>query len=632
MSAKTIRTPTLHRVFELDRATVDEKARTVELSFSSEAPVERWFGVEILDHSPSSVDLSRLNSGGALLMDHNTRDLVGVVVDGSAKIGSDKKGRAVVRFGKSARAQEIFEDVQSGIRRLVSTGYRIEKLVTEKVEKGVETLRAMSWTPLEISLVSVPADPTVGVGRGEENQFETVVEPLKRESRFMETTPSPAPPPVATPSPAPIPRSAEYNATFAEIEAIGEQLKKRGVPGIDALTTRALTTKMDVEAFRAEAFKLLPAVQPIRAAEPLDVKPKDWARYSITRAIRMQLPGQKRDGIEEEINQEIAMKGGARAEGVWVPREAMVLAGQQRNFIAGTGTLGGMLVQTDNLGSQFIELLRNRALVSGLGARMINLSNPVTIPRQNAAGAVNWVGETVAATLSTGNFTQITLTPLGLSAFQQYGKQLLSESDPSIDALIRDDIMQIIALEIDRVVFHGTGSPQPTGITATTGVTTIALGANGSAFTVANGRASMVSLETAVAVANADVGNIAYVSNPRVRGRLKMIDESAATNTAQWVWKQSGGRGEVNGYMAAVTNQISAIQTQGTATTICSSVFFGNWQDILIASFNNGATDLLIDPYTLGANAVVRVIARHWADMAIRHPASFAVLLGVLDA
>jgi HK97 family phage major capsid protein len=289
------------------------------------------------------------------------------------------------------------------------------------------------------------------------------------------------------------------------------------------------------------------------------------------------------------------------------------------------------LVETQNAGNQFIELLRNRAKTMQLGARSINLSNPVTIPRQNAAGSVNWVGETVAATLSIGNFTQITLTPLGLSAFQQYGKQLLFESDPSIDALIRDDIMQIIALEIDRVVLHGTGSSQPTGITATTGVTTIAIGANGGAFTVANGRSSMVSLETAVATSNADAGSLAYLTNAKMRGRLKMIDQNLATAAADWVWK-GGPAGEVNGYRAEVSNQVSAIQTQGTATTICSSVFFGNWNEVLVASFNNGATDLVVDPYTLAVNGVVRVIARHWADVAIRHGQSFSVLLGALDS
>jgi HK97 family phage major capsid protein len=638
-AAKTIKTPVLHRSYEFDRATVNAEARTVELSFSSEIPVDRWFGVEILDHNPSSVDLSRINSGGPLLLDHNTRDQIGVI--DKARIDADKKGRATVRFGKSARAEEIFQDVKDGIRRLVSVGYRIDKMVTEKVEKGVETLRAMSWTPLEISLVAVPADPSVGIGRDDQrNEFETVIEPSEQMKRNLLLDPAPAnaaggggapaaPAPTAGVDTFRAEGAANERKRISEINAIAPRLSGK-VPNIAEMANRAIEANTPLDTFRAEAMNALPAAQPIRAAEPLDVKPKDWARYSITRALRMQLPGQKRDGFENEINEEIAMKGGLRAEGLWVPREAMVLAG--RNFIAGTGTLGGMLVDTQNLGSQFIELLRNRALVSQLGARMLNLSNPVTIPRQNAAGAVNWVGETVAATLSTGNFTQITLTPLGLSAFQQYGKQLLSESDPSIDALIRDDIMQIIALEIDRVVFHGTGSPQPTGITGTTGVTTIALGANGSAFTVANGRSSVVSLETAVATSNADVGNIAYVTNAKMRGRLKMIDENLATAAASWVWRQTNGRGEVNGYRAEVTNQISAIQTQGTATTICSSVFFGNWQDILIASFNNGATDILVDPYTLGANAVVRVIARHWADVAIRHPASFAVLLGILDS
>lgn len=644
--AKKIKTPVLLREFELDRASVNEADRTVELSFSSEAPVERWFGVEILDHSPSSVDLSRLNNGGALLMDHNTRDQVGVIEPKSAKIAADRRGRAVVRFSKSARAEEIFQDVKDGIRRLVSVGYRIDKLVTEKVEKGVETLRAMSWTPLEISLVSVPADPTVGVGRSEESRhFETEVEPLpsptpvepmKRSVLLLD--PAPAGTAGGGTAPAPAAGNPEQHrgergtlSQNAEIEAIATILEKRGVK-IGDLANRALLTNMSVDGFRTEAMKLLPEVQPVRQAQPIDAKPKDWARYSITRACRMQMPGEKRDGIEEEFNQEVALKGGVRAAGLWVPREAFAMhAVQGRNFVAGTGTLGGMLVDTQNLGSMFIELLRNRAKTAMLGARMINLSNPVTIPRQNAAGSVNWVGETVAATLSTGNFTQMTLTPNGLSAFQQYGKQLLFESDPSIDGLIREDIMQIIALEIDRVVLHGTGSGQPTGITGTTGVTTIALGANGAAFSVANGRASMVSLETAVASANADVDNMAYLTNAQMRGRLKMIDENLTTQSASWVWK--GGRnGEVNGYRAEVSQQVASNQTQGTATTICSSVFFGNWAEVLVAQFNNGATDLIVDPYTLAANAVVRVIARHWVDIGIRHGQSFGVLLGCLNS
>src|SRR5690606_30659300 len=120
-----------------------ENARTVPLSFSSEAPVGRWFGEEILDHSSSSVRLGRLNNGGALLMDHDRNDQIGVVE--SAKIDKDRKGRAIVRFGRSARAQEIFQDVLDGIRRLVSVGYRIHKTETETRSGGVEIVRVVDW-------------------------------------------------------------------------------------------------------------------------------------------------------------------------------------------------------------------------------------------------------------------------------------------------------------------------------------------------------------------------------------------------------------------------------------------------------------------------------------------------------
>lgn len=616
MQAKTLKTPVMTRQFELDRAGIDESKRTVALSFSSETPVERWFGVEILDHNPSSVDLSRLNAGGALLMDHSTRDQIGVVE--SSTIDTDKKGRAVVRFGKSARAEEIFQDVKDGIRRLVSVGYRIDKMVTEKVEKGLETLRAVAWTPLEISLVSVPADPNVGVGRSEEkSQFETVIEPLKG-NRNMETSTVTATSPAPAPAPTPGLRIGnEYNAAFSEIEAIGEALKKRGVQGIDALQSRAICDKMDVETFRKEAFKLLPKLEPVRAAEPLDVKPKEWARYSIARAIVGKLNG-KLEGFEAEMNQECALKHGRQADGFWVPDEVM-----SRNAVVGTGTLGGMLVQTDNLASQFIEVLRNKSQVLNLGARVLNLSRQCTIPRQSGALTANWVGETVASTLSGVQLQQLTLTPQAISANVQYAKMLLMESDPSIDSILRDDIAAQLAIAIDLAALHGTGSGQPTGIIATTGIGSVLLATDGLAINNTTAYPAMVSLESVVATANADQGALAYLMRPTIRGALKTTVRFASTNTPVWE------KGEVNGYRAEVTNQVSKLLTTGTATTISTPVFFGNWNELIVANF--GSTDLVVDPYTAGANGVVRLYARRWVDIGLRHPASFAVLGGVLN-
>jgi HK97 family phage major capsid protein len=169
---------TCYRSFEIQRAEMSEDNRTVSLSFSSETPVEqynwdigRYF--EVLDHNPDSVDMSRLRASAPLLMDHNRSDQVGVVESAEIK---DRKGVAMVRFGKSERANEIFQDVKDGIRRLVSVGYRVSKLVTEKVENEVETLRAMRWMPMEISIVSIPADTSVGIGRQEKTENLTSVE------------------------------------------------------------------------------------------------------------------------------------------------------------------------------------------------------------------------------------------------------------------------------------------------------------------------------------------------------------------------------------------------------------------------------------------------------------------------
>ena len=154
------------RSFAVDRAAVDETARTVELAFSSEAPYERFWGVEILDHTPAAVNLERLASAAPLLVNHDTDDQVGVIE--SVRIDADRVGRAVVRFGRSARAEEIFRDVLDGIRKNVSVGYMIDDLVLAEKSGDTETYRVTRWTPYEVSLVPVPADFSVGVGRAAE--------------------------------------------------------------------------------------------------------------------------------------------------------------------------------------------------------------------------------------------------------------------------------------------------------------------------------------------------------------------------------------------------------------------------------------------------------------------------------
>ena len=167
---KIVKTKKYTRNAEFASGDIDHEKRTVQLSFSSELPVERHFGDEILDHSPESVDMSRLQNGAPVLVDH-AGDQIGVVE--TAEIAPDKRGYATLRFGNSQRAKDVFADIIDGIRKNVSFGYQIREMIEEV--KGV--FRAIDWLPFEISIVSTPADPTIGIGRDmDDSEIETVVQ------------------------------------------------------------------------------------------------------------------------------------------------------------------------------------------------------------------------------------------------------------------------------------------------------------------------------------------------------------------------------------------------------------------------------------------------------------------------
>jgi hypothetical protein len=219
-------------------------ARTVELSFSSEHPVQRGWGTEILSHEKESVDLSRLNSGAAALLDHDPTKFVGKVE--SARIAA-KRGKATIRFGKSALANEVWQDVQDGVRQLVSVGYTIDQ--TEDLGSG--SYRVTKWTPYEISFVSVPADPNVGVGRSHP-MIDTM--PDDNNDNFSKLCGL---------------RSNDCTASQEqvrrrEIEALGEAI---GKPDAIEFAKRAIVSGLSVNEYRAEILKNMKPIELIPASD-----------------------------------------------------------------------------------------------------------------------------------------------------------------------------------------------------------------------------------------------------------------------------------------------------------------------------------------------------------------------------
>jgi len=160
------------RNFNVKSGNIDEEARTVELSFSSELPVQRYFGNEILDHSEGSVDLSRLNNGAAVLEDHYSSQ-IGKVVSATIENG---RGLARLMFSRVGRGAEVFQDIVDGIRENISVGYQIKDLTRVEDIDGEPTYRSMNWMPYEISVVGPPADTTVGIGRSKTDVNEIEVD------------------------------------------------------------------------------------------------------------------------------------------------------------------------------------------------------------------------------------------------------------------------------------------------------------------------------------------------------------------------------------------------------------------------------------------------------------------------
>ena len=633
MPDKVIKTELFQRQLTLSREQINEEARTVELSFSSETPVERWFGDEILDHSPESVRLARLQDGGPVLVDHDRRDHVGVIE--SVEIRDDRRGYAVVRFSKSARATEVFQDIVDQIRRNVSVAYRVHEMVMEKSSDDGEVYRVTDWEPYEITITSVPADASVGVGRDSPDEYETLIRgyPDKPEAK-PESKPAEAgfslsedrkmPPEIKTPEQSNVDIEQVRKDTRAD-----EQSRVASIMALGAkysLTDEArqfVEKNKSVDEFRQVVLEKMDNIKPAPASADIGMSEKESSQFSFVRAINAlanptDRKAQELAAFEFEASRAAAEQMKKDPQGILVPADVL-----KRDLTVGTPTAGGNLVDEMLMSSSFIELLRNRAVLMGQGMATVigGLVGDVAIPKQTGGATGYWVAEGAAPTESQMAVGQVPMSPKTVGAFTDLSRKLLKQSSLDVEALVRSDLATVLGLAIDLAGIAGTGlSNQPTGILNTAGIGDVAGGTNGAAPTWAN----IVGLESEVSVANADVGRLHYLTNALVRGKLKTTEKAAST--AQFIWNGN----DVNGYEALVSNQVPSDLDKGTSTGVASAIIFGNFADLLIGMW--GGLDIMADPYTASTSGTVRVVALQDADIAVRHAESFAAMQDALTA
>ena len=581
----------IHRAMAIEASPIDEEKRTVQIAISSEEPVARSFGNEVLEHTAEAIDLGFLASGRApLLLDHDPEKQIGIIesvdLDGSAR-----RLRATVRFGRNGLAKEVFDDVVDGIRANISVGYSINKI--ERSRDDSDTYVAKSWRPVEASLVSIPADVTVGVGRSSEPSKEPVIDNPKVEVNIM---------------------SEEKTVDIAAVEAEARKAAQKNAAEIVALGTRhnksdlaqrAISEGRSIEEFRGE---LLETIGSERALEDqsIGMTQKETKRFSLVRAIHAlanptDRRAQQAAAFEFECSAAAAEQYGRSSQGIMLPAE--VLRTWKRDLNSADESA---LFTDDFRGGDFIDVLRNASSVMQAGATMLNgLSGDVKIPKKTAAATAAWIAsEGGAATESEMTVGQISMVPKTLGAYSDVTRQLLIQAQASLDVenLIRDDLTKAIGLAIDYAALEGDGtSGAPTGILNTSGVGSVTFAAANPTF------AEVVEMETTIAEANALLGNIAYILPAGMYGALKTTEK--ASNTAQFVIEPGN---TMNGYRTIVSNQATA-----------GNLYAGVYSDLLIGFF--GGLDLLVDPYTASTSGTIRIVALQSVDTAVRNAVSFCV-------
>ena len=602
----------ISREFTVERRSLDEAARTVELAFSSEYGVDRGWGTEILVHSADAMRLDRLRDGGPVLVDHNPKDHVGKVNE--VALGTDRKARSVIQFGRSTRATEVFQDVVDGIRSKISVGYIVHKW---EVDEDTEVWRATDWEPYEISLVSIPADPTVGVGRSAPNP------PDARSPTMNEPTPTPA-------APAPVPAQPDIqvitnNVRVAELkrmndlEAMGKAYARFGAEDLARQCIQEGKSVADLQALIMERVKSTPA-----PSAEIGLTTQGAKKFSYLRAIRALMnPNdvriQEAAGYEREVSRAAAQKAGKAERGFVIPTDVL----NQRDLITGTTTStakGGNLIQTDVLGASFIDVLRNAMVLPKLGARfMTGLVGNVAIPKRTTSVTAYWPGENTAPTEGVNVFGQVTMSPKTLAAYIDIGRRLAIQSSVDVEALVRDDLAQTLAIAIDLAAIGGATTNGPTGVRGTSGIGSVAIGTNGGAPTWA----SVAALVKEVEIDNALTGSLAFLTNPKVRYKLATTSKQSSGVEGNFILNPSDG--SLFGYPLVVSNQVTSALTKGSSSGVCSAMFFGAWGDLIVGQW--GGIELIVDPYSLSTAGATRVVAMSELDVCVRHAESFAACL-----
>lgn len=606
---------------------------TITFPASSEEPVERWWGQEVLSHESGAVRLDRATRGAMpLLFNHDVDDPIGMIT--GARVEQSRLMVDAQLFG-TARAEEVRTMIEGGLRN-VSLAYRINKV---EEETKTETFTVTDWEPYEVSIVTVPADPTVGIGRGAEFEYDV------RMIRASHQAPS-----AATREASMAEEKKETAAVAVEEmpngtkEKIEEMKGKRGLE-VEAERKRAIENLAKAnriadgvrDAWIEQGYSLEQVSKDLlqileergktnpQPATRLGLSTGEADRFSLVRAIKACAgkSWQKDAPYELEVSRAVAQKLGKIAEDqkFYVPFEVMqrsvdllqadqmrqLLGLGRRDLTVATAGAGGFLVETANVG--FIDMLRNRSVAFRLGAtRLSGLQGSLTIPRQSAAATAVWLAnEASQITESQQTFVQVAMSPKNVGAYTEISRQLLLQSSPGAEGIVTSDLAQVVALAADLAVLNGSGaSGQPTGIINTAGIG----GVTGTTL----GFAGIVEFQSDVAGSNVMPSRGGYVTTPAVAALL--MQRVKFTNTASPLWEGNLWDGQMVGYPALSSNQVPS-----------ANMLYGDWSEVVVGEW--GVLEIEVNPYANFQAGIIGVRAIYSMDVGVRRPFAFSLATSI---
>ena len=577
-------------VFPLEFKRDESDSRTINMSISSESPVMRSFGLEVLSHRNEDINLNRLNNKAPLLLNHDAERQIGVIENTSL---DESRGRlnASVRFGRSALAQEVYDDIIDGIRSQVSIGYSIDKLDRVDSDEYEEDVFRASFTPHEVSIVSMAADQTVGIGRSLSfKKLSNTEINMTQEDNNKETV------------------NVDEQVRVATTEAVKKRDKE--ISEIYKLASRhnktPLAEKAVAEGSSIDEFRsvLLTEIEnkPLETQE-IGLTEKEARDFSIVKAAKAKAGFISEDeaGFELEASRAFGEATGKQTSGFFVPED--VTNKWSERTMNTTNSAG--VVFDDKQYNNLIDALSAWSTVLQASPTILsNNTGNITIPRVSALSTSNWITEGAAVAASDPTIDTVTLSEKTNGCYTDLTRTLMNNTDGlSVEQMVRNNLLRAMGVAWDLASVAGTGAGgQPTGIENTAGV-------NATAFAGATPTyAELIDMEAAIYADNAvlDSNSVYWITTPAINAATKTLATQGAGSPVANI------DGIIDGKRVLISSQVTA-----------GNVILGDFSEFIVATW--GGLEINSDSFSLSTSGSLRLVALSSVDFAVKHPVSFCV-------